>query len=153
MRSKTVKTIRPLPESLITVFGQKLEKQGWGDLAKENNPGKMVEIFENTLAELVSSTFPEKIIHIYPDDKPWFTEKLRQLKRQRQRLYSKGGRSQKYLACQKQFDELSKIEISKYREKIITEVKDGKRGSAYAGLRKLGRRPGEFEQSGFQLQN
>ena len=28
VRSKTVKTIRPLPESLITVFGQKLEKQG-----------------------------------------------------------------------------------------------------------------------------
>ena len=70
VRSKTVKTIRPLPESLITVFGQKLEKQGWDDLDRENSPGKIVEIFENTLAELISSTFPEKTIHIYPDDKP-----------------------------------------------------------------------------------
>ena len=57
------------------------------------------------------------------------------MKRQRQILYNKGGRSQKYLACQKQFDELSNIEISKYRDKIRNEVKEGKRGSAYAVCR------------------
>ena len=43
------------------------------------------------------------------------------------------------------------MEISKYKEKIIKEVKEGKRGSAYAGLRKLGARPGEFNKTGFQI--
>ena len=45
------------------------------------------------------------------------------------------------------------LEISKYKDKIITEVKDGKRGSAYAGIRKLGNKPVEQSKTGFQLPN
>ena len=153
LRSKIVKTIRPLPESLITVFGHKLENEDWTNLDQVQSSSDMVDIFQKMLDDFVVSTFPEKTIQIYPDDKPWFTEKLRKLKRERQRLYNKGGKNQKYLDCQKQFDDLAKIEISKYKEKIINEVKDGKRGSAYAGLRKLGSRPGEFDKTGFQLPN
>ena len=56
-----------------------------------------------------------------------------------------------YLECQNKFDELAKVEVVKYTDKLITEVKEGKRGSAYAGLRKMGQRPGEFNNTGFQL--
>ena len=71
-RTKIVKTIRPLPESLISVFGGKLQNVDWFEL------------------DTVEITFPEKVIKIYPDDQPWFNEKLRSLKRERQRLYLKG---------------------------------------------------------------
>ena len=94
----------------------------------------MVDDFQKSLEALVSNTFPEKSITIYPDDKPWFTEKLRKLKRERQRLYSKGRMNPKYLDCKSKFDELVKIEICKYKDKFIAEVREGKRGSAYSGL-------------------
>ena len=71
----------------------------------------MVEQFQNILQELVSSTFPEKTITIYPDDKPWFTEKLRKMKRDRKRLYEKWGKTEKYLACQKNLMSLLKLRL------------------------------------------
>ena len=152
-RSKIVKTIRPLPESLITVFGQKLETEDWSNLDEPQTSSDMVEAFQNTIEALVTTTFPKKKIQIYPDDKPWFTEKLRKLKRERQRQYRKHGKQGKYLEFQKKFDELFKLETYKYKEKIRNEVKEGKRGSVYAGLRKLGSMPGESSQTGFQLPN
>ena len=91
----------------------------------------MVDNFEKSMEAMVSTTFPEKKITIYPDDKPWFTEKLRKLKRERQRLFSKGRMNPKYLECKSKFDELVKIEIPKYKDKLISEVREGKRGSAY----------------------
>ena len=92
LRSKIVKTIRPLPESLITVFGQNLENEDWTSLALMESSSNMVKHLENIFERLVSSTFPERTITIYPDDKPWFTEKLRKIKRERQRLYNKEGK-------------------------------------------------------------
>ena len=151
-RSKIVKHIRPMPESLVTVFGQKLEAEDWSCLENSENPTEMVEMVQNCFEKLVKSSFPEKKITIYPDDKPWFSERLRKLKRERLRIYSREGKSENYLRSQKKFDDIAKAEVSKYREKIIDEVKNGKRGSAYAGLRKLGTRPGEFNKKGFEIE-
>ena len=46
---------------------------------------------------------------------------------------------------------MSKVEMSKYLEKVKTEVTEGKRGSTYPTIKRLGLRPGEANQSGFQL--
>ena len=134
LRYKVTKIIRPLPESLISLFGDKLANQDWTSLDECQSSTLMVDDFQKSLEALVSNTFPEKSITIYPDDKPWFTEKLRKLKRERQRLYSKGRMNPKYLDCKSKFDELVKIEICKYKDKFIAEVREGKRGSAYSGL-------------------
>ena len=145
--------IRPLPDSLVEVFGQKLECQNWGNLDPTFDINTLVNNFQETLAQMFTDTFPEKKIVINPRDEPWFNERLRLLKRQRQRLYEKFGKTEKYLKCKDHFDNLAKLEVAKYREKIVTEVKEGKRGSSYASLRKLGMRPGEVKQSGFVLSN
>jgi hypothetical protein len=46
---------------------------------------------------------------------------------------------------------LSKIEISKYKEKVMIEVTEGRRGSSYPALKRLGMRPGETSHAEFQL--
>ena len=69
------------------------------------NTSKIVQNFQNTLQDVVRSTFPEKRILIDSDDKPYFSEKLRHLKRIRQREYHKHGRSQKYLKLKENFEE------------------------------------------------
>ena len=39
----------------------------------------------------------------------------------------------------------------KYKDKVLSEVKEGKRGSSYAGLKKLSMAPGDVIEPGFQL--
>ena len=68
-----------MPESLIEVFGQKLGNESWANLNDFKSSGEMVETFQTMLQHFVTSTFPEKTVRFYAEDKPWFTEKLRQL--------------------------------------------------------------------------
>ena len=114
-------------------------------------PSKMVQHFEDTLKTLVSETFPERKIIVKSDDRPYFTENLRKLKRMRQRHYHKHGRSEKYLELKANFEEKLNTEKRKYIEKISLEVSEGKRGSIYPALKKLGLRPGEDTKNGFVL--
>ena len=60
--------------------------------------------FQNIMNNLVSSTFPEKVITVSPEDQPYFNEDLRNLKRKRQREYSCHGKPQKYLDIRNKFD-------------------------------------------------
>ena len=86
---------------------------------------------------MVDRIFPEKTVTISTKDKPYFTEELRQLRRQRQRAYRDGGKTDKYLALVKKFDEKLKKEVEKYRQKVLAEVAEGSRTSSYKALRRL----------------
>ena len=129
--------VRPLPDSLIAKFGSILVKEDWTCLAPEMSSTELVEAFENHASNLIEHTFPEKKITVSDRDKPYMTEELKSLRRQRQRLYRKSGRSSKYLAVRNQFDAKLKLEAEKYRLKILAEVAQGKRTNSYAALRKL----------------
>ena len=86
---------------------------------------------------MVDRIFPAKAVTISSKDKPYFTEELRQLKRQCQRAYRNGGKTEKYLALVKKFDEKLKKEVEKFRQKILTEVAEGNRTNSYKALRRL----------------
>ena len=146
--NKVKRKIRPIPESLLLDFGQKLQKTDFEQVYHQKCSSKMVSEFQNSLTKLIEETFPQKTVTISSGDVPWFNEKLRSLKRSRMREYNCKGRSEKYLKLQKLFDD--KFEI-KYKQKLELEVTEGKRGSTYGALKKLGLRPGEDTQSGFQL--
>ena len=97
----------------------------------------MVSSFECHTSELIENIFPLKTVSISSWDKPYMTEELRVIRRQRQRVYRKQGRSQKYLDLKSKFDDKLKSEAEKYRQKIMTEVTEGKRNNSYSALRKL----------------
>ena len=103
------------------------------------------------MSKLVEETFPLKSILISGEDKVWFTEELRALKRSRLREYTRHGKSEKYSELKAKFDKKFENEFKKYLAKIELEVTEGKRGSAYSALKKLGLRPGEISQPVFQL--
>ena len=111
------------------------------------SPQHMVEKFQAVTSELMVSTFPVKKIIISTDDKPWFNEELRKLKRLRLREYGRNGRSSKYLKIVSSFDLKSKTEIAKYIQKVKLEVIEGKRGSSYPAIKRLGLKPGDQTQS------
>ena len=142
--------IRPIPESLIPIFEAKLASQDFEFLQSFSVP-EMVHKFQLILNTILTETFPEKQIIISPYDDPWFNEQLRNLKRQRQRRYERHGKDERYQQLQSEFDEKLKIEKLKYREKVENEVREGRRGSTYPALKRMGARPFERTKSEFSL--
>ena len=149
-RNITRKLIRPLPASLIEVFERKLAAQDY-DALKHLTVDQMVETYQTITSTVLSETFPLKSIIVSDQDKPWFNEKLRHIKRQRLREYEKHGLSDKYLKLAENFNSIFRAERDKYFEKIKLEVSEGERGSIYPILKKLSLRPGDSPHSGFQL--
>ena len=129
--------MRPIPSSLINKFGNIIVNQDWSLLEHSMSTTDMVEVFENITGNMVRNVFPEKLVTISDYDKPYITEELKSLRRQRQRAYRKGGKNAKYLEIKSKFDNKLKAEAEKYRLKILAEVAEGKRGNAYGALRKL----------------
>ena len=136
--------VRRFPESKIVDFGFKLVDQDWADLKDSMDSTELVDTFVKISVKLVEDSFPQKEILVGPEDKPYFTEELRQLKKRRQRAYRRyGKRSNKYIQLEERFSDRLKHEAFKYQQKIVSDVREGKRSSAYKAIRKLGNRPGE----------
>ena len=149
-RTKVTKKIRPLPESLLQSFHSKLAAYDF-NIGNNLSVEQMVDNFQSGSTSLLHETFPEKEITVSPEDVPWFNEQLRNLKRQRQRRYTRHGKDKKYDEISQKFDEKLKTEMQKYIYKIKMEVKEGKRGSSYPTLKRMSGKPGDTSQTGFQL--
>ena len=141
--SKVIKHVRPMPDSSVIEYRQSLSKVDWSLMLDERSSSNMVDVFQKMTSDLVDIHFPLKKVTISPYDKPYFTERLRALRRRRQRIYRREGKSSTYLQIKKQFDEELKGELKKYIDKIEAEVVEGKCGSSYSALRKFGNR--EFQ--------
>ena len=86
-----------------------------------------------------------------PNQKPFINEEMKILKRRILREYEKRGKSSRYFELKKSFNDKYKNEASKYKNKILEEMKTGNRTSVYSALRKLGARPGEEAPNTFTL--
>ena len=135
--TKRALTIRPIKQSALDKFGQTIVQEGWLFLELNSSPTALVGEFQNHCSTLVEHFFPLKTVKISSFDKPFFNDRLRLLRRQRQREYRKSGRSIKYLKLKSEFLEAFEFEAHKHKEKVISEVVDGTRGSAYKALKKL----------------
>ena len=93
---KTI-TVRPIKDSSLHTFGQKFVREDWCFLDPEESPTSLVESFQQHCTNLVDEHFPLKTVKLSSYDVPFFTERLRLLRRQRQREYRRNGRSEKYL--------------------------------------------------------
>ena len=130
-----------MPYSLICSFKEKFGKVDFNEKFEGLDTNDMTVSLENVTTELFEQTFPMKKIITYTEDKPWFNEELRALKRKRLREYTRHGKSEKYSRLSNNFNEKVKEAVSKHMEKVRNEVADGKRGSAYPVLRKLAQHP------------
>ena len=134
---KTI-TVRPIKESALETFGQQIVLEDWSFLNPDMSTTSMVEKFQAHCSSLVEKHFPLKSVRVSSYDLPYFNEKLRNLRRHRQRIYRRSGKSEEYLKVKKEFDEALLKAAHRYKEKVISEVREGKRGSAYKALKKLG---------------
>ena len=122
---KVVKMIRPLPESLIHSYRSKLTEIDFLTLLNGLLPDNQINIFEEMTCKLFDETFPEKKVVFMENDKPWFTEELRLLKRQRMREYSSNGKSKKYIELRDIFKVKAEEAMKKHKEKHKAQVVEG----------------------------
>ena len=144
-------TVRPMPESQICKFGSEIVKEDCSFLLPNMTSSEMVATFENHIEDMVNANFPLKTVKISDWDKPYMTQELKYLRRKRQRIYRKWGKSQKYLKIKCEFDQKLKSEAEKFRQKILSEVRNGKLGSSYKALRKLDTNFQDKKTGGFTL--
>ena len=101
---KVTKYVRPMPDSSVQQYRQSLGRIDWSVMIDSLSSSEMVNIFQKMTTDLVDIHFPLKKVIISPYDKPWINEELKALRRRRQRLYRKEGRSPAYLLVKLEFD-------------------------------------------------
>ena len=146
-----IKFVKPMPESSIIEFRHSIRSIKWPLMMKELSSSDMVDVYQKMTTDLSNIHFPLKKISVSPYDKPWITEELKAIRRRRQRIYRKEGRSSLYLEVKAEFDTKLEAEATKYRNKIQEEVANGKRGSSYSAIRKLGNRQFEAPVESFDI--
>ena len=104
--------VRPLPETLINKFGNILVEETWSFIDTNMTSTQMVAKFETYSTQLIENNFPEKVVTISDFDKPYITEELKLIRRQRQRTYQKHGKSAKYIELKELFDKKLKLKAT-----------------------------------------
>ena len=140
---KDTYTVQRMPDSLVAGFGAVLVDEDWSCLEDGMTAEEMVDSFQSTASRMVNQHFPKKTVTSTQGELPYFSEELRQIRRQRDHIYQRSGKSQHYLDIQNKFQSKLKAEALKYRNKIILEVQEGKRGSSYSAIRRLGDGPAD----------
>ena len=115
----------PMPESSVDDYRVSLGKIDWSLVIEDISSSDMVDVFQKMTTNLVDIHFPLKRVTISSYDKPWITEELKSIRRRRQRIYRREGRSENYLLVKQDFDDKLKVEAAKNVEKIRKEVVEG----------------------------
>jgi hypothetical protein len=133
------------PDSLLEAFGYlELGQEDWSFMEASSTTTDIVKQFETHSERMIDKAFPKKEVLVGPDDLPFYTEELRTLKRQKMRAYTRHGQNSiQYNALKAKYDDKLIKEAQKFRSKIENDVMEGRRGSSYSAIRKLGNRPGE----------
>ena len=92
--------------------------------------------FETLLQDKMEEFCPLKELKLRSQDKPFITENLKILKRQKSREYTKKGKTPKYYDLAKKFKLLYASEAKKYLDKNMNALKETKPGKAYHILKR-----------------
>ena len=102
----------------MNLFGQIIGGEEWSFLRQTLTPSQLVDLFQYYTGEIIDVVFPEQKVRIKDEDKPYFTEQLRILKRQQCPEYNKNGKSNKYKSLVERFESLLKTDILKHKQKL-----------------------------------
>ena len=128
---------RPIHEEGINKMSEWLKTETWEQVFNEPCANLKAECLQNTLLSKVDEYFPQKSRIISCNDQPFFSYKLKNLKRKKAREYNKHRKSIKY----KKLEELYQQELSKskrsFYQKQISRLRKSKPGKWYLELKTL----------------
>jgi hypothetical protein len=153
-REYQTKTVRPLPDVNIEMFGSWIRNENWEQISGNINPTEQVKLLEQIFQNKLDAFFPEKDIKYSNCDLPFITSDIKYYDRRVKREYRKHGKSEKYLQLKVKYDRKFQTAAKNYMEKNVTELKLSNPGKSYSILKRMGAPPGSCNEEGtFTLQN
>ena len=128
---------RRFPDSALREMGRWLQGQNWHEVYMLTCPNQKAEKFESILMEKINLYFPEKVIKVNSNDKPWVDRKLLQIDRQRKREYNKRKRSEKWKKLNNLFHERAKILKENYYKDRVEDLKTSNISQWYSRLKRM----------------
>ena len=125
-RTTRIIKVRPLKESGLNLFKMWLESwvEEWDEKTHGWSSNEKAEFIHKSVMEKLDEVLPTKERKISSDDKPFVTEKMKVLKRRKEREYQKNRRSLKYQNFQKLYEKSeTEAKNSFYKKKTIHDLK------------------------------
>ena len=153
-REYQIKTVQPLPDLNIDMFGCWIENESWEGISEEMSPTSQVNSLELLFEDKMNKYFPKKQIKFSNSDLPFITSDIKYYDRRMKREYRKKGRSEKYYQLKEKYDRKFKNAAKNYLQKNVTDLKMSNPGKSYSILKRMGAPPGTCNDEGtFTLQN
>ena len=128
---------RPLSDIGMYKMEQWLKNENWNEVLQAECADVKASTLQNLLMTKFKDFFPEKVRVISNNDQPFFTNKLKRLKRKKIREYQKHRQSIKWKQLETKYQhELSKAKKDFYKKRIKA-LRKGKPGKWYSELKKL----------------
>jgi exonuclease III len=136
---RTIKevTVRPLPESGIYTFRKWMKEHNWRDVKEATTANEKADCLKNELFAKLNEYLPTKVRKITIEDQPFFTEKLKTMKRKKNKLYNKERKSEKWKKLEETYQtELNRTKKGFYKKKV-EDLKTKNKGQWFSELKKL----------------
>ena len=118
-------------------MGQWIQEQKWNEIYKLPCVNSKVEKFEGMIMEKVNAYFPEKLLKLSEDGKPWMTSELKLLDRQRKREYLKNKKSIKWKTLDSKFQEKSDLAKPAYYTNMVEDLLTSNPGQWYSKVKRM----------------
>ena len=128
---------RPLTEGGMEKMEGWLKNEDWKQILDQDCANLKANTLQNLLISKYYECFPEKVRIISNNDQPFFTSKLKDLKRKKVREYQKHRRSDKWKKLEKQYQNNLLISKRNFYRNRIKALRKGKPGKWYSELQKL----------------
>ena len=104
-------TVRPLRDSSIVLFEPLIREYNWSFVLNAADVDNGVRLFLEATNSMFDTFFPCKSVKVYEDDKPYVTERIKEMMYNRDKAYQRG-----------------QVERFKYiRNKIVSEIRTEKK--------------------------
>ena len=133
---RTVVT-RPLTLTGFQRFSNWIENYDFKEIYECQDGDMMADKFQNTLFEKYIDCFPEKILKVCDEDKPWISAEIKQLDRQMKREFCKHKKSQKWHQLKSSFETKCEKQKEKYYDNMVHDLKTSNPGKWYSKVKRM----------------
>ena len=129
--------IRRMPESKMSVLEEEFKICDWSRLFEAVSAHEKAEILQDSILEILDKVVPIKKVTFSSEDSDFFTPELKQLDRQRKRIYFKQGRSSKFKIANKKFKLKMKNAKYSYYDRMIKDLKYSNPRQWYSKMKRI----------------
>ena len=128
---------RPLTEAGMEKMQEWLKNESWAQVLDQDCVNLKANTLQNTLISKYYECFPEKVRIVSNNDQPFYTNKLKELRRKKVREFQKHRRSDKWEKLENFYQKELLKSKRNFSTKRIKALRKGKPGKWYAELKKL----------------